>query len=186
MYLQTNQPRTIRSLNPIFMIGFFLVLLVVRTTGYFLAPTLLVQWDILLPFMIYFGQRRPIFEGLLLWFFLAHIYSLQSVAPVGLFVVYYLIIFLASRLTSEVFYATSSGAVLGLIALVALISRFVLPLVAQGFQSGWSVFSWRNLHPGTFLINTFLGWICYFVLGAIDKISGKDSRQILDLHEGIV
>ncbi len=168
------------------MIGFFLVLLILRTTGYFLAPSLLMQWDILLPFMIYFGQRRPIFEGLLLWFLLAHLYSLQSVAPVGLFVVYYLIVFLASRFSSEFFYATSGGAVLGLIAVVALFSRFVLPLVAEGFESGWSIFSWRNLHPGAFFINTLCGWLCYMGLGTLDKLSGKDSRQILDLHEGLV
>lgn len=151
-----------------------------------MAPRLLGQWDLLLAFMIYFGQRRPLFEGLLLWFFLSHLYSLQSVAPVGVFVIYYLIIFLLSRLTSEVFYAASGMSVFGLLALITLASRFILPGVAQGFESGWAVFSWRNLHPFLLLTNIFFGWLSYMGLVAIDKFSGKDSRQILDLQEGLV
>jgi len=168
------------------MVGFFVVLLLIRTTGLGIVPSMLSQWDLLLPFMVYFGQRRPLFEGLMLWFFLAHIYSLQSVAPVGLFVVYYLIVFLISRLTSEFFYASSGLSVLGLIAILSFVSRLMLPLVAESFGSGWSILSWRNLHPGLLFTNCLCGWLCFMILALLDKVSGKDARQILDLQEGIV
>jgi hypothetical protein len=185
LYLQTSQQKTIRSVNPLIMVGLFVGLLVIRTTAFWLFPGLFTNWDLLLPFMLYFGQRRPLFEGLLLWFILSHLYSLQSVAPMGVFVVYYLILFVIARLISEVFFATEGIQILGLISLLTLFSRFVLPLVARAFDSGWPVWSWRNLHLGMIITNIFVGWICYQILGFVDKITFKDPRQILDLGEGL-
>ena len=146
LYLQTNQQKTIRSLNPIVMVGFFVVCMLIRTTVFWIFPGFISNWDLLLPFMIYFGQRRPLFEGLLLWFVLAHIYTLQSVAPVGVFVIYYLLIFVIARLVSEAFFATEGLQILGLISVLVILSRLLLPIVAQSFHAGWPIASWRNWH----------------------------------------
>ena len=35
------------------------------------------------------------------------------------------------------------------------------------------------------ITNIFVGWICYQILGFVDKITFKDPRQILDLGEGL-
>ncbi|NBV51087.1 hypothetical protein EBR78_07710 [bacterium] len=185
LYLQTNQAKTIRSFNPIIMIGLFLVLLLVRTTTFWIAPSVFSNWDLLLPFMVYYGQRRPLFEGLLLWFVLAHLYTLQSVAPVGVFIIYYLLIFVVSRLISEAFFADSGMSILGLMAVLVFLSRIILPLVAGAFNSGWGLWSWNNLHPGILGLNIVLGWLCYLGLGVIDQLTFKGPREILDLGEGI-
>lgn len=172
-------------MNPLIVVGLFMGLLLVRTTAFWIAPGFFSNWDLLLPFMIYFGQRRPLFEGLLLWFVLAHLYTLQSVAPVGVFVVYYLVLFVISRLISEAFFAMEGIQIFGLISLLSLLSRLILPLVAQLFNSGWPVWSWRNLQFGMIFTNIVLGWLCYRALSLIDKITFKDARQILDLGEGL-
>jgi len=185
LYLQTSQQKTIRSVNPLIMVGLFVGLLLIRTTAFWISPSLFSNWDLLLPFMLYFGQRRPLFEGLLLWFILSHLYSLNSVAPMGVFVVYYLILFVIARLISEAFFATEGIQILGLISVLAVSSRFILPLVAKGFNSGWPIWSWRNLHLGMIFTNIVLGWICYRGLSFVDKITFKDARQILDLGEGL-
>ncbi|NBX91848.1 MAG: hypothetical protein EBZ49_02565 [Proteobacteria bacterium] len=183
LYPQSNQQKLLRSLNPVFMVGFFLVLMLVKTTAYWLSPWFLGHWDILLPFMVYFGQRRPVFEGLLLWFILAHLYTLQSAAPIGVFVIYYLLFFGLARLLSETFYATTSLSVLGLMAVLSVLSRVVLPFIANSFESGWPLMSWRNLHIGFLLCNTFAGWICYLVISALDKITYKADRLNIELGE---
>jgi len=167
------------------MIGLFLGLALIRTTGFWVAPSILGRWDILLSFMIYFGQRRPLFEGLLLWFVLAHLFTLQSVAPVGVFVIYYLVFFLLARLISEAFYADTGLSILVLIFLLSVLSRLVLPGVASLFDSGWKVFSWSNLYPGLLLTNTLLGWCCYLILKWLDKVTFKAARQEVELSEGI-
>ncbi|NBX81583.1 hypothetical protein EBQ90_00620 [bacterium] len=184
LYLQTNQAKTIRSFNPIIMIGLFLVLLLVRTTTFWIAPSVFSNWDLLLPFMVYYGQRRPLFEGLLLWFVLAHLYTLQSVAPVGVFIIYYLLIFVVSRLISEAFFADSGMSILGLMQFgISVANHFTL--VAGAFNSGWGLWSWNNLHPGILGLNIVLGWLCYLGLGVIDQLTFKGPREILDLGEGI-
>lgn len=167
------------------MIGFFIGLLLIKTTGFWLAPGLLGNWDLLLPFMVYFGQRRPLFEGLLLWFVLAHLYTLQSVAPVGVFVIYYLVVFIASRLVSEAFYATTGLSILVMMFVMFILSRFVLPGIANLFDCGWSVFSWRNLQPGLIIGNTLFGLIIFGLLSFLDKMTCKVARQEVELSEGI-
>ena len=165
------------------MVGFFVFLMLLKTTAFWLAPNFFSHWDLLLPFMVYFGQRRPVFEGLLLWFILAHIYTLQSSAPIGVFVIYYLIFFALARLLSEAFYASSSLSVLGLMAILAFLSRIILPVIGDSFQSGWPIMSWRNLHIGFLVYNTFAGWFCYLIIAGLDKITFKAARQNIELGE---
>lgn len=167
------------------MVVLFVGLLLVRTSAFSVFPKVFSSWDILLPFMLYFGQRRPLFEGLLLWFILSHLYTLQSVAPIGVFVVYYLILFVISRLISEAFFATEGIQILGLISILSILSRVLLPIVARGFGSGWPIWSWRNLHLGVIVTNIVVSWFCYLALSFIDRITFKDARQILDLGEGL-
>jgi len=167
------------------MVFLFVGLLLLRTSAFRVFPGFFSRWDFLLPFIVYFGQRRPLFEGLLLWFILAHLYSLQSVAPFGVFVVYYLILFVISRLISEVFFATEGIQILALLSVLSLLSRVILPLVAKGFGSGWPVLSRSNLHLGVIFANIVLSWICFLGLSFVDRITFKDSRQILDLGEGL-
>jgi hypothetical protein len=60
----------------------------------------------------------------------------------------------------------------------------VLPGVAGLFDSGWSVFTWANLHPGVLLSNTFLGLITYGLLSLLDRITFKVARREVELSEG--
>lgn len=168
------------------MIGLFVLFLLIRTTSTNLFPTFLVRWDFLLPFVIYFGQRRPLFEGLLLWFIMSHWYSLESAAPIGCLAIYYLIIYLCSRILSETVFAADGFQIITLLFSLSLLSRFLLPWVAHFFGAGWSVFSWRNLNPFFLISDLILNTVTFYVLLGVDKISAKEPRPILDLNEGII
>lgn len=131
------------------------------------------RWDLLLAPMIYIGQRRSIHEGLLLVLFLTHIFSLSSAAPIGVFAIYYLLIFISARALSYVIYADQWLSILTVIGAFAIGARFVLPAVAGGFGHGWSPFSWENLNPMGILVNTFMGLGTYWVLSFLDRITLK-------------
>jgi len=184
--LQTEQKKTIRSLNPLFMVGLFFLFLLLRTSCGALLPTMILKWDFLLPFMIYFGQRRPFFEGLLLWFIMSHWFSLESSAPMGTWVMFYLIIYVLSRLLSEVFFAVDSLQIFALLFIMLLASKFLLPWTSHFFGARWAVFSWNNLHPGFFMTDLFLSWITFLSLITVDVLTAKEARPILDLNEGVI
>lgn len=149
--------------------GFVLV----RTTAEPVMPFSFRRWDLLLAPMIYIGQRRSIHEGLLLVLFITHIFSLSSAAPIGVFVIYYLIVFVAARALSYVIYADQWLSILTVIGAFAIVARFILPAVAKGFGHGWPVFSWGNLSPMGILVNTFMGLGVYWVLSFLDRITLK-------------
>ena len=184
--LQTDQKKTIRSLNPFFMIGLFFLFLLIRTSSASVLPGFLLRWDFLLPFVIYFGQRRPLFEGLLLCFIMSHWYSLESAAPIGCLVIFYLLIYLLSRILSETVFAADSFQILALLFSLGLLSRFILPWISHFFGAGWDVFSWRNLNLFFLISDLLLNFGTFYLLLGVDKVSAKEARPILDLNEGIL
>lgn len=147
---------------------------------------MLRQWDILLPFVIYVGQRRTLIEGILLVLFVSHLYSLSSVAPIGVFAVHYLIIFFAARGLVYTVFANTWFTILGVLFLVSIFSRLTLPAVCMFFGFSWSVFSFRNLMVGSFFVNAFLGLILYVFLSFLDRLTFKVSRINIELAEGEV
>src|SRR5205085_322153 len=97
-----------------------------------------------------------------------HLFSLSSAAPIGVFTVYYLIVFVGARLLSYVIYADQWLSILAMTAAFALCARFVLPGVAFGFGHGWPVFSWENMDWGGLFFNTFFGLGIYWILSRLD------------------
>lgn len=184
--LQTEQQKTIRSLNPLIMLGIFASFLLIRTSCANLLPQVVLGWDFVLPFMIYFGQRRPLFEGLLLWFLMSHWFSLESMAPLGVWVIFYLLLFVVARLLSEVIYAADFFQIIILVAVLVLASRLVLPWIAHFFNAGWEVFSWRNLNPFFFITDTTLSCLGFLVLSGIDRLTAKESRTVMELNGGLI
>jgi len=168
------------------MVFLFLGGLLIRTSCISLLPTFLIRWDFLLPFMIYFGQRRPLFEGLLLWFIMSHWYSLESSAPIGSLVIFYLSIYVISRLLSETVFAADAIQVFTLFFIMMVFSRLTLPWVTSFFGAGWKIFSWRNLNPIWFATDFILNCSTFYFLMGVDKLTAKEARPVLDLNEGIV
>ena len=182
-FLQPGQKRLITSFNPVFVGLFVLVLILIRTTSEPVIPAVLRQWDLLLPAIIYVGQRRGLFEGLLLVLFLSHLYSLCSAAPIGVFVVHYLLIFALARLLIYVIYANNWLSVSGLILFLSFISRILLPIVAKAFGHSWSIVSFQNFVWWSLLINTFVGFIVYAFLGTLDRLTYKAPPSNIELDE---
>ena len=135
--------------------------------------------------MVYLGQRRGLVEGVVLWFLLAHIYSLCTTAPIGVYTVHYLILFTLARLISYGVYANTALSVLSLLFLEAVVSRITLPVIGSSFGAGWSIFSWRNLNLFNIFTNTFLAYLTFGALIVLDKVTFKVARINIEVGEGL-
>jgi len=182
-FLQPNQKRLLSSLNPLFFVAVVFGLLLLRSAWTPLLPDFTRQWDVLLPFAVFFGQRRSLAEGLILCLFCSHLYSLCSAAPIGVFATNYLALFVISRLLSYVIYANTWFSILLLMLSLALLSRVVLTIVAMAFGHGWSLFSSENLTWWGLLFNGIFGYLVYGALGAIDRMTYKAPRINIELAE---
>jgi hypothetical protein len=180
-FLPPSQRRLLSSLNPLFFVGAVYGLILAKTALYPFAPTWVERWDILLPFVVFYGQRRSLPEGVILSLFSSHLYSLCSAAPLGVFSTTYLVLFSVARMISYVAYASTSVSILLLMIGLSLLSRLILPPVAGFFHSTWSVFSLENLAPWSILLNGVGGWAIYLVLEALDLFTNKVPRNSIEL-----
>ena len=181
MFLPPSQRRLLNSLNPLFFILAVFTLILAKTFFYPVAPYMSHHWDILLPFVVYFGQRRSLPEGIILSLFSSHLYSLCSSAPLGVFTTTYLLIFAAARLISYVVFAGTSGSILLLMIGLSFLSRILLPVVAQFFHPAWPVVSFSNLVWWSILLNGVAGWAVYLVLDVMDRLTHKVPRTSIEL-----
>ncbi|MBY0369278.1 hypothetical protein K2X33_01240 [bacterium] len=179
-FLQPSQKKLLSSLNPLFFIFAVFGLILAKTACYPLAPHFIQHWDLLLPFIVFFGQRRELPEGIILSLFSAHLFSLASGAPLGVYTTAYLVIFALARLISYVAYATTLGSILLLMIGLSAISRIVLPLVASFFHPGWPILSLYNLVWWSILLNGLAGWAIYIVLVGVDRLTNKVSRSSIE------
>ena len=182
-FLQPSQKRLLSSLNPVFMVLFVFGLMLLRTAWEPILPGFYRRWDVLLPFMVYFGQRRSLPEGLILALFTSHLYSLCSAAPIGVFTTHYLILFSVARLFSYVIYANTWFSILVLMFSLAILSRIILTLVATAFGHGWPLFA-----PGNFVwwgpfLNSVAGYIIYRMVEMLDRVTYKVPRINIELSE---
>lgn len=181
--LQPSQIRLLNSLNPLFVSGFVLFSILIRTTCEPWAPQWVRQWDLLLPFIVYFGQRRSLAEGLILALFTSHLYSLSSAAPIGLFTTAYLGIFVVARLLSYVIYANTWLSVLWLITALSVLARVLLTVVATAFGHGWPLLSFDNFVWWGLLFNGLAGSFYYVLIETIDRMTFKVPRINLEMAE---
>lgn len=181
MLLRENQKRLLNGLNPIFVLAWIYGAILFRTSLQASFPPLLQSWDILLPFAVYFGQRRALFEGVLLTLFSSHLFSLCSSASFGIFGFQYLFLFVVARLISHGVYANSSLPIFTLIFLLGAVSRLTLPVIASAFGSGWDIFTWDNLNLFRLLWNSVLGFLSYWILHIVDKVTFKVPRVNIEL-----
>lgn len=182
-FLQPSQKRLLSSVNPLVLAGLAFVACVFRSTAAPLLPEGFLRWDALLPFVAFFAARRVLVEGLILTLFTAHVYSLCSAAPIGVFTTHYLLLFFVARLLSYVVFADTWVTELGLLALLTFLARFGLPLVAMGFGVGWSIFSWQNLNIFGWLLNSVGGFVVFRLLVAVDRATFKSPRTSIELAE---
>jgi len=159
------------------------ILILIRTTAESLLPRFMHQWDILLPFAIYFGQRRTLPEGLILTLFTSHLYSLSSIAPIGVFATHYLILFVVARLLSYAIYANTWFSILLLMFSLALLSRLSITLVSMSFGHGWPLFSGKNFVWWSLLFNAVAGYVTYSMLEVLDSITYKSTRSTIEMSE---
>lgn len=172
-FLQSNQKKLLTNLNPVFLTVFVLLLILFKTTAETSVPSVFTGWDLLLPVALYLGQRRVVWEGLLLVLFNGHLYSLNSSAPIGLFVVYYLLFFFFAQVVAYILYAQTPTSVIWLILLATLIARLLLPILSQGFDQSLYVLSWGNWNLWNIILNTVFGFFVYLSLGFLDRITLK-------------
>jgi hypothetical protein len=182
-FLQSKQKKLLTNFNSCFLTLLVLVLIVFKSTSEAIVPSFFLGWDVLLPFAIYVGQRRNLWEGILILLLNAHLFSLNSSAPIGMFVVYYLGFFFLAQLVAYIFYAQTPLSVLCLIFLFTLISRFLLPLCAQLFDQAIFVFSWSNWSLMNLFLNTIFGFFTYVALGILDRVTFKVPPRNITLGE---
>lgn len=145
---------------------------------------MLRDWDLLLPVIIYLGQRRALIEGVILTLFICHLFSLNTAAPIGLFSIYYLCIFFLARLVAYVVYANNLISVLLLIFLLGLVSRVLLPLVTQLFNHSVFMFSSQGFSFYNLLMNTGGGFVSYWLLVLLDRLTFKVPPRNIEFEDG--
>ena len=158
-------------------------LILFRSTTQHWFPHLVRQWDLLLPFVIYFGQRRGLIEGLILSLFTSHLYSLSSVAPVGVFATVYLVLFVIARLLSTIIYANRLMSIAVLIGALFVLERMVLTGVAFFFGHGWPLFSMDNFVWWSIFFNASVGSIFYLATSGVDRLTFKVPPINIELAE---
>lgn len=155
-----------------------------RTTVDAMSPSMLRNSDIMLPFVVYLGQRRSLPEGLILSLFASHLFSLCSAAPIGVFTSHYLILFLVARLITYVTYANAWYSILAMMFSLSLLGRILLALIAAFFGHGWGFFSegfWIIPH---LILNAFVGYVIYTVMDLLDRMTFKATRNNIEMSEG--
>lgn len=182
-FLQPSQKRLLSSLNPVFLVFFVFGLVLLRTAWEPILPGFIRRWDVLLPFVVYFGQRRSLPEGLILALFTSHLYSLCSTAPIGVFTTHYLILFSVARLLSYVIYANTWFSILVLMFSLAILARFTLTLVAFAFGHGWPLFAVGNFVWWGPFLNSVVGYIIYRMVEMLDRVTYKVPRINIELSE---
>jgi hypothetical protein len=183
-FLPQSQKRLLDSLNPLFLVLLVFGVIIIRTTWEPLFPRAFHHWDVLLPFIVYFGHRRSIPEGIILSLFASHLFSLNSSAPIGVFTCVYLTLFTVARLLSYVVYAHRWFSVFLLMLSLAVLSRIILTLTASLFGHGWPLFSFANFTWWAILLNAVSGSICFWVLEWVDRLTFKAPRLNIELSEG--
>lgn len=158
--------------------------MILRTTSESLFPDTFRRWDLLLPVAVYLGQRRDFLEGAVLVFILAHLYTLCSVAPAGVFILQYGFIFLAAKGLLKFIFANNWSSVFGLTLFLSFVSRFTLPLISRVFEHGWPVFSLGNLMILNVFTNAFAGIVLYYLLSRLDRFTHKVAPAEIQLAEG--
>ena len=144
------------------------------------------QWDLLLPFIIYFGQRRRLAEGLILALFTSHLFSLSSAAPIGVFTAGYLVIFLVARLLSYVIYADTWFSITLLIAGMAVLNRMAITAIAAAFGHGWPIFSSETFVVWGIFLNAAVGCFFYLLVEGVDRLTFKVPPSNIELSESDV
>ncbi len=164
------------------LVGAVLGLILIRTTG---RPVFgwALEWDVLLPAVVYFGQRRTLAEGLILTLFCSHLYSLSSAAPIGVFTSYYLTIFIVARLVSYVMYASTWISIFLLILSLTALARFLLTGVASGFGHGWPVFAPGNVSFFAIFWGSLMGYLVFQFMGFLDLVTYKTAAANIELAE---
>jgi len=165
------------------MVLFVFVMILLRTTMDPVLPSLVRRTDILLPFVVYLGQRRSLPEGIILALFASHLYSLCSAAPIGVFTSHYLILFVLARLLSYVTYANRWYSILVLMFSLALVAKINLAMVATFFGHGWRIFGGSGV-IGSLFINALVGYLIYGMLETVDRLTYKAPRINIELSEG--
>ncbi len=157
-----------------------LALVVKSSAAPFLTDSLRL-WEMLLPFLIYWGQRRGLTEGIILTLFCSHLVSISSGAPIGIFACVNFIIYLSARLISLVFYAETWATILALVGVFAICLRFILAGVSFFFGHP-HLSDWWNLPWGSYLfMNAVLGLSVFYFLEFLDRFTFKKNAAEIEM-----
>lgn len=184
LFLQPTQKRFLSSLNPLLMVMLVFALITIRSTIDPWLPVASGVWDVIFAWVIYLGQRRNLVEGGALVLFGAHLYSLSSSAPFGVFLMFYSLLFLAARLLTYVIYANTVPSVALLLLALSVFSRFLLQGLAWAFDHGlYRLTGWSD-YLGYVLVNCMLGLGVYLLVGVMDRMTFKLPRINIEMEEG--
>lgn len=179
-----NRKKILNSLNPLLIVAFAGFLIVCKTTLKSFAPSILDNFNFFIPFLIFFGQRRSLPEGIILTLFLSHIYSLNSAAPIGVFTTEFLALYILSRLLSLAVFAQEWYSTLILLFTLSLLDRLLLGIVAAFFGHGGSEFFSAWVWICHLFWNTFFGVFIFKILLWMDIKTYKAPQIMIELSEG--
>lgn len=163
------------------MVGTVGLALVIKTSMAPFLPSSLRLWELLLPFLIYWGQRRALTEGIILTLFCSHLVSLSSGAPIGIFASVNFLVYLAARLVTLGLYAESWTTILALLSLFSLLLRVLIGTVNLLFGHpafiDWWKFSWAQY----WWVNALFGLALFYFLQLLDHLTFKGNQSEIEM-----
>ncbi len=166
-----------------FFVAFVAMVLLVRSTSAQVLPRMVLTADLLMPFMVFFAQRRSTWEGFILALFCSHLFSLSSSAPIGVFAFFYLALFFLARLMRYGIYASGWISTLLVLFTLSLGGRFLLPVIAGLFGAAWPVFMFSNFPWGGIFFAPIYGLVIFALGEALDRATFKADRVNIEMYE---
>ena len=165
---------SLKSLNILLMGAVVVGLLVVKSTLMpILEPSLAAFIEPLWVVFLYLGEKRNLLEGLLMTLFFSHLLSLQSGAPVGVFLVCALIVFGIGRSGGRWVHFEAANTFIGWVVfalLAAKLGQWVASWILFGhvawIGSVWDFFLWLGLN----IAWAYGGW---HLLLAVDRLTHR-------------
>lgn len=160
------------------------MLLIVRASLLAAFPSFFQFFDILIPFTVYMGQRRSLWEGAGLSLGFGYLFSLFSVAPQGFYMMVSFGIFLVVRFFSLAFYAHTRWSIAVLLTLSLLLSRVFVYLIAIAMDIPLPKSMFLECLSWNFLWGIGLSYLIFSVLRRLDEKTFKIPRINIEVAEG--
>jgi len=170
--------RSLKNLNPLFILLFGLLMLAIQTTFLNIPSTGELQPEFILLIVIYLGLNRHEIEGVTLSFILGYLVELHSGAPRGSIQLAAVVVFIITKLLSQTIFIPSFISNMILVMSLTLVWRFIIGTCVWWTTNelDWAGHSIKFVIPAM-ILHGILNIPLTELLNKIDHWTGKESLR---------